>query len=163
MLNQLGIPTGEERLPSVVPAECMVYFKPDFSMRRWTSAIWADTEGLDVPICHVLLANCNVRYGCGWVCLPVSSRNPPCIWPGLGVQRQTWWLFEDWLKFQSLLVSYFLLAIVSYGLSCGVIDQGGVKVWRGEVLCGGALDSFIAISGHCQLFTMTQNVRFSSL
>lgn len=30
--------TGE-RLPSVVPAECMVYFRPDFSMRRWTSAI----------------------------------------------------------------------------------------------------------------------------
>lgn len=28
-----------ERLPSVVPAECMVYFRPDFSMRRWTSAI----------------------------------------------------------------------------------------------------------------------------
>lgn len=39
-------------VPSVVPAECMTYFRPDFSMRRWTSAIWAETEGEEVPICE---------------------------------------------------------------------------------------------------------------
>lgn len=40
----------QRNVPSVVPAECMVYFTPDFSMSRWTSAICADTEGEDVPI-----------------------------------------------------------------------------------------------------------------
>lgn len=37
-------------IPSVVPAECMEYFRPDFSVKRWTSAIWEDTDGEDVPI-----------------------------------------------------------------------------------------------------------------
>lgn len=37
-------------IPSVVPAECIEYFRPDRSMSRCTSATWADTEGEDVPI-----------------------------------------------------------------------------------------------------------------
>lgn len=28
----------------------MEYFSPDFSMSRWTSAIWEETEGEEVPI-----------------------------------------------------------------------------------------------------------------
>lgn len=36
--------------PRVVPAECMMYFRPDFSTRRCTSAIWAETEAVAVPI-----------------------------------------------------------------------------------------------------------------
>lgn len=37
-------------LPRVVPAECRVYFMPEASISRWTSAIWAETEGEEVPI-----------------------------------------------------------------------------------------------------------------
>ena len=33
-----------DHVPSVVPAECMVYLTPDCSISRWTSAIWAETE-----------------------------------------------------------------------------------------------------------------------
>ncbi|KAL3476960.1 hypothetical protein BJX99DRAFT_133035 [Aspergillus californicus] len=32
----------------------MTYFRPDFSIRRWTSAIWAETEGEEVPIWDVI-------------------------------------------------------------------------------------------------------------
>lgn len=39
-----------DRLPRVVPAECMVYLTPDCSISRWTSAIWAETEAEPVPI-----------------------------------------------------------------------------------------------------------------
>lgn len=35
---------------NVVPAECITYLRPDFSIRRWTSAICEDTEGEEVPI-----------------------------------------------------------------------------------------------------------------
>ena len=35
---------SREYVPKVVPAECMVYFTPDCSISRWTSAIWAETE-----------------------------------------------------------------------------------------------------------------------
>ena len=37
-------------LPTVVPAECILYFNPDCFMRRWTSAICAETEAVGVPI-----------------------------------------------------------------------------------------------------------------
>lgn len=40
-------------IPMVVPAECMTYFKPHLSISRWTSAIWSETEGDEVPICSV--------------------------------------------------------------------------------------------------------------
>jgi hypothetical protein len=41
---------SREYVPKVVPAECMVYFTPDCSISRWTSAIWAETEAEAVPI-----------------------------------------------------------------------------------------------------------------
>jgi hypothetical protein len=44
---------GFQNVPSVVPAECITYLSPDFSIRRWTSAIWEDTEGEEVPICDL--------------------------------------------------------------------------------------------------------------
>ena len=40
----------EGGIPIVVPAECMTYLTPEDSIRRWTSAIWAETEGDAVPI-----------------------------------------------------------------------------------------------------------------
>lgn len=39
--------------PMVVPAECMTYSKPQVAISRWTSAIWSETEGDEVPICAV--------------------------------------------------------------------------------------------------------------
>jgi hypothetical protein len=33
-----------------VPAECILYFNPLFFIRRWTSAISAETEAVGVPI-----------------------------------------------------------------------------------------------------------------
>lgn len=44
---------GFQDVPSVVPAECITYLSPDFSIRRWTSAICEDTEGEEVPICDL--------------------------------------------------------------------------------------------------------------
>ena len=38
-------------IPTVVPAECMVNDSPEDWSRRWTRAMWADTEGDAVPIC----------------------------------------------------------------------------------------------------------------
>lgn len=40
---------GSLDLPTVVPAECIEYFKPLFFSRRWTSAISAETEAVGVP------------------------------------------------------------------------------------------------------------------
>jgi hypothetical protein len=42
----------KENVPIVVPAECKTYFKPDFSTRRWISAISFETDAELVPICH---------------------------------------------------------------------------------------------------------------
>ena len=36
-------------IPTVVPAECMLYFSPLSLSRRWTSAICCDTEAVGVP------------------------------------------------------------------------------------------------------------------
>jgi hypothetical protein len=51
---------GFQNVPSVVPAECITYLRPDFSIRRCTSAIWEDTEGEEVPIwdLRVLVSIC---------------------------------------------------------------------------------------------------------
>ena len=38
-----------QHLPTVVPAECMLYFKPLLFNNRWTSAICTDTEAVGVP------------------------------------------------------------------------------------------------------------------
>lgn len=40
---------GDE-LTTVVPAECMLYDKPDVFIRRCTSAIWAEIEAVGVPM-----------------------------------------------------------------------------------------------------------------
>lgn len=37
-------------IPTVVPAECMLYFNPDFFISLCTSAICADTDAVGVPM-----------------------------------------------------------------------------------------------------------------
>lgn len=58
--TQLRNRLGEKRpervrvyLPTVVPAECIEYFKELFCIKRCTSAIWCDTDAVGVPICSL--------------------------------------------------------------------------------------------------------------
>lgn len=37
-------------LPSVVPAECMIYLIPVFLRSRWTAAISCETDAVGVPL-----------------------------------------------------------------------------------------------------------------
>jgi hypothetical protein len=39
-----------DSLPSVVPAECMLYFTPERLSKRWTAAISLETDAVGVPM-----------------------------------------------------------------------------------------------------------------
>jgi hypothetical protein len=65
----------------------MTYFKPHVSISRWTSAIWSETEGDEVPI-YV------GKYGSdvlGGVCLLTGIKQKSATqWAGVGIDIVKW-------------------------------------------------------------------------